>query len=163
MRCTEQAGQQGASRHLDDARFAVLWRRLGAAGSPDAVFAALSAAYAEPHRAYHGADHINDCLTQFDAVSELAHRPDEVEIALWFHDAVYDPRASDNEEKSAVWAVQALSSGGISAETAARVSHLVLATKHSALPHEPDAQFVTDIDLSILGRSPEVLDRKSVV
>jgi predicted metal-dependent HD superfamily phosphohydrolase len=139
-------------------RFSLLLHRLGGCGEPGPLFSALSAAYAESHRAYHTFAHIADCLNQFDAVSSNACRPDEVEMALWFHDAVYDPRVADNEEKSAAWVVTALFAGGMAAASVARVSSLILATKHESLAAGTDAQIVADIDLSILGREPIEFD-----
>jgi predicted metal-dependent HD superfamily phosphohydrolase len=137
---------------LDYQRFLLLCRRLGAANEPHDLFEALVAAYVEPHRAYHNDDHIADCLAQFDAVRESVAHPDEVEMALWFHDAVYDPRAADNEGKSAAWAVQALSDRKVDSEALTHIGDLILATKHQAVPNDGDAQIVVDVDLSILGR-----------
>jgi predicted metal-dependent HD superfamily phosphohydrolase len=114
--------------------------------------------YAEPARAYHTAEHIRDCLVQFDLSRHTAQRPDEVEAAIWFHDAVYAPGASDNEQRSAGLAQAILAEAGAPLEVAHRIAELVLATQHLTIPSEPDAALLCDIDLSILGRTPEVFD-----
>ena len=143
---------------LDQQRWLDLWSRLGAQGSGASIFAQLAAAYAEPQRAYHTAEHIRDCLAELDLRRGLAQYPDEVEAALWFHDAVYQPGASDNEEQSAELARTALSMGAVPREVADRTAALVLATKHASVPISPDEQLICDIDLSILGREPEIFD-----
>jgi predicted metal-dependent HD superfamily phosphohydrolase len=137
---------------LDPVRFAELWGRLRLAGDPAATFAALQRAYADPARAYHTAAHIDDCLAQLDLEPGAAARPDEVEMALWFHDAVYDSHRSDNEERSAALAAETLREAGAPPECRERIRSLVLATRHTEPPAERDAQVITDVDLSILGR-----------
>jgi predicted metal-dependent HD superfamily phosphohydrolase len=144
---------------LDEGRWTELWSRLGALGDGLSVFSRLAAAYAEPPRAYHTATHIQDCLSQFDLSRATAQRPDEVEAALWFHDAVYLPGRSDNENRSADLARAALSEGGVAPKVAQSVAELVLATRHLAIPDQPDAALLCDIDLSILGRSPGIFDQ----
>jgi predicted metal-dependent HD superfamily phosphohydrolase len=143
---------------LDQGRWLRLWERLGAQGSGHSIFAHLTTAYAEPGRAYHTAEHIRDCLTQLDLARDHAHRPDEVETALWFHDAVYVPGGSDNEVRSAQLAQAALLACGVSAGVADRIAELVLATRHLTIPSDPDTQLLCDIDLSILGRDRGVFD-----
>jgi predicted metal-dependent HD superfamily phosphohydrolase len=143
---------------LDLQRWAGLWSRLGAQGSGLSIFTHLAAAYAEPGRAYHTAEHIRDCLIQLDQSRDIARRPDEVEAAVWFHDAVYLPGASDNEDRSARLAQTALLACAVPLEVSRRVADLVLATRHLTLPREPDGQLLCDIDLSILGREPEIFD-----
>ncbi len=143
---------------LLETRFSHLWHRLGGRTDHHPLFAALAAAYSEPHRAYHNACHIAECLAEFDAVRELASRPDEVEMALWWHDAIYNPRAADNEEKSAEWMAAELSAGGVSAEVVYRISQLILATTHRLPPDDPDARIVVDVDLSRLGYAPAIFD-----
>lgn len=123
------------------------------------MFAHVAKAYAEPSRAYHNTEHIRDCLTQLDLSRELAQRPDEVEAALWFHDVIYVPGATDNEDRSARLAQSALAACGAPPETRSRVAQLVLATRHLTVPTDQDTQLVCDIDLSILGREPAVFDR----
>lgn len=118
----------------------------------------MEAAYAEPARAYHTADHIRDCLAQFDLCRQIATRPNEVEAAIWFHDAVYQPGASDNEDRSASLARTSLADAGASLEVADRIAELVLATQHLSIPEEPDAALLCDVDLSILGRAPDVFN-----
>ena len=81
-------------------RWRAAWPSVAAAGV-DAIFHDLTARYAEPQRAYHTMEHVTECLSHFDTARHLLARPDEVELALWFHDAVYDPRRGDNEEQSA--------------------------------------------------------------
>lgn len=123
------------------------------------VFDALERAYTEPHRHYHGVGHITDCLARLDEVSGEMKHPLEVEFALWFHDAVYDTHAGDNELKSAEWAHTALSSGGASGSFAQRVHDAIMATAHNAVPAGETARWVVDIDLSILGREEHEYDR----
>jgi len=94
---------------------------------------------------------LSECLSLLAPASHLAARPAEVEAALWFHDAIYELRASDNEERSAQLAQSVLHSGGVSREVVSRVAALVLATKHHAVSSQPDAQLLVDVDLSILG------------
>jgi len=79
-----------------------------------------------------------------------------VELALWLHDAVYDPRARDNEERSAEWAKSLAVKKGLDAD---RAAGLVLATKHELSTLTPDARLVVDIDLSILGQPAERFDK----
>jgi predicted metal-dependent HD superfamily phosphohydrolase len=147
------------SEALDQARWLGLWNRIQAQGSGHSIFAHLAAAYAEPGRVYHTAEHIRDCLTQFDLVRHQARWPDEVEAALWFHDAVYVPGASDNEDQSARLAEAALTARGVSSDVAGRIAELVLATRHLAIPDDPAAQLICDIDLSIFGREAAAFDR----
>lgn len=144
---------------MDLARWIALWHRLGGQGDGLAVFTRLAAAYSEPTRAYHTAEHIEDCLAQLDASDALARRADEVEAAIWFHDAVYVPASDDNEEQSAALAHLALSKAEVPPAVAERIRTLVLATRHATIPSDADAGLLCDIDLSILGRSREVFDR----
>jgi predicted metal-dependent HD superfamily phosphohydrolase len=136
----------------DQQRWTRLWTNLGARGTGLPLFAQLTAAYAEPGRSYHTLTHLQDCLQEFDNSRRLADHPHEVEAALWFHDAVYVPGASDNEEKSAELARRALTEARVRPDSAERVANLVQATRHATLPTSRDEQLICDIDLSILGR-----------
>jgi predicted metal-dependent HD superfamily phosphohydrolase len=143
---------------LDQKQWAALWSRLGAQGSGLSIFAHLATSYANPLRSYHTAEHIRDCLAQLDLSRDTARRPDEVETAIWFHDAVYISGGADNEDRSARLAQTALAACAVPLEVCRRVAELVLATRHLTIPHEPDAQLLCDIDLSILGREPAMFD-----
>lgn len=122
------------------------------------MFAHLAQSYAEPIRTYHNTAHIRDCLSQLDLSRELAGRPDQVEAAIWFHDAVYVPGAPDNEHRSARLAEISLVACAVPLEIARHVGELILATRHVTLPREPDSQLLCDIDLSILGRAAAEYD-----
>lgn len=121
-------------------------------------FDRLARAYAEPGRHYHGTAHIVDCLAELDRSAHLAERPAEVELALWFHDAVYDPRAADNERRSAEWAERVLTQAGADAKACMRIREAVLATARHDAPAGPDQALLFDVDLSILGRAPDEFD-----
>jgi predicted metal-dependent HD superfamily phosphohydrolase len=136
---------------LEEVKWREAWGRLGVTPPPAPLLAELTARYAEPHRAYHTAQHLRECFSALEPASFLAEDLAAVELGLWFHDAIYDPRAHDNEEQSARWAQSALVAAGVPAEIAARVQDLVLATKHSTMPDSPDARLLVDVDLSILG------------
>lgn len=146
------------SLSLDLPRWTNLWARLGARDSGRSTFNQLAAAYAEPARAYHNDQHLQDCLSELDRNRALARHTDEVEAALWFHDAIYDPRSSDNEARSARLAETALTTHGVPLESIRHVAALVLATRHLAPADDGDAQLVCDIDLSILGSAPPKFD-----
>jgi len=134
-------------------RWRGLWRRIGAAGNPDAVFDRIAEAYGEAQRGYHTLDHVADCLARLDKNRELALNSDEVETALWLHDVVYTPGAFDNEERSAAWGKTVLRNAGLAELFIGSVRKLILATSHAAPPEEADSALIADIDLSILGAS----------
>jgi predicted metal-dependent HD superfamily phosphohydrolase len=133
------------------ARWQAVWRELGAATVDDLLFHQLVASYSEPHRKYHTVQHLDECLAHLDEVRSEAERAGEVELALWFHDAIYDTLRKDNEKRSAEWARESALAGGLSNEQANRVYALILVTMHDALAAGRDAAVLVDVDLSILG------------
>ncbi|MDR6887073.1 MULTISPECIES: HD domain-containing protein [Variovorax] len=127
------------------------WHALGVADADETLCIELQRRYSEPQRHYHTMQHLGECLAWFERQKQLAERPGEVALALWFHDAIYDVHAHDNEAHSADWARSAMLERSAPAEAAARVHALVMATRHHAVPQGRDAELLIDIDLSILG------------
>ncbi len=118
------------------------------------VFDRLLARYREPHRAYHTIQHLEECLALLDGLHGMAGEPAVIELALWYHDAVYWPRRSDNELASAGLARADLEAAGAPDSLVERVSAMILATAHQAPPPPGDTEILIDIDLAILGAEP---------
>ncbi|RZL10368.1 MAG: N-methyl-D-aspartate receptor NMDAR2C subunit [Rubrivivax sp.] len=114
----------------------------------------LIEAYGQAHRRYHSLQHLRECLDLLPPVRGLATHPGELELAIWFHDAVYDVKGKDNELRSAQWAARELRQSGASPDQAQRVHALIMATCHTATAPDADSQLLVDIDLSILGADP---------
>jgi predicted metal-dependent HD superfamily phosphohydrolase len=137
----------------DRSRWDTLWMRLGAKGDPEAVFDLLARRYSEPHRAYHTLGHVGQCLEEWDGIRGLAPHPEAAELAIWFHDVVYDPRAADNEVRSADLAGEICT--GARLKTLTRmVRGIILDTRHDKAAATQDGALVADADLAILGRPP---------
>lgn len=141
---------------LAQTRWQRLMQSLRLPGSPS-TYDRLVAAYGEKQRHYHTAEHIADCIERLDEAREYAQCPAEVELALWFHDAIYKPMRTDNEQKSADWAHDFLSPHD--GDAARRVRAYILDTRHESSPADGDAALLVDIDLSILGRDTATYDR----
>jgi len=133
------------------------WSAWGVAAPDDALQAVLQA-YAEPHRHYHSQQHLAECLGLLEPLLIHARHPGEVELAMWFHDAVYDVHAFDNEWQSALGVQRLLQREAVANEVTARVVDLILATRHSHMPQTADEQLLVDVDLSILGAEPARFD-----
>ncbi len=134
------------------------WRELGQPEADETLFHRLVACWSEGHRHYHTLQHLYECLDLFEEVRGTAQRPGEIELALWFHDAFYDPRRDDNEERSAQWARDSVLEAGLPADTADRLHALVMATRHEVVPEDADAQLLVDVDLAILGSDAQRFD-----
>jgi predicted metal-dependent HD superfamily phosphohydrolase len=126
-----------------------------------AAFEVIRERYGEAHRFYHGIAHVESLLKLLhDDFPTLGRDRAAIELALWFHDIVYDPHAHDNEEKS-VELMQSVIGKALAPELKHKVEDFILATKHKGPVADPDAQLVVDIDLSTLGASPEDFQRYS--
>ena len=120
----------------DENRFQNLWQRNlveGAADNSSVINRQLVDAYAEPQRHYHTMKHIEHCLTRFDQCRHQLDTPDAVELAIWFHDVIYQQGACDNEARSAELYLQ-LSEQAHSAELRDRVYNMIMATLHLGEP-----------------------------
>ena len=135
-----------------------LWRQAGPDARPEAVYDELIQLYTQPHRHYHNLHHIAACLAEFDSARSLALQPLALELAIWFHDAIYDTHAPDNEERSAELAKRHLHEARSDEALTGAVNALILATKtHNPSAH-PDAPLMVDVDLSILGQPVQRFD-----
>lgn len=123
------------------------------------TYLALEKSYNETHRHYHNASHIKAVLHHFDETKHLAMAPKELELALWFHDAIYKPLSSSNELDSANWASEFLKGNKANEETINRVFQLIMVTLHNGIPNDNDEKLVVDIDLAILGSPKEIYDQ----
>lgn len=112
----------------------------------------LLSRYSEPHRGYHTLEHITNCLEALERHSVLAHDKELIELALWYHDAVYDPRAPspNNESDSALLFI----AGEIHRLSPSRVfagMDLIMATASHFDPtfelDDGDTKLMMDIDL----------------
>lgn len=113
----------------------------------------LLARWSETHRKHHTVSHLHEML---DAIGELADSGVEfdreaVELAAWFHDAIYEIGRDDNEDRSAALALELLAASPIRDE----VARLVLVTKTHKVPDDDiNGAVLSDADLSVLGSEP---------
>lgn len=121
---------------------------------PLKIFNKLIAAYNEKQRAYHTLQHLYECLVLLDSIRPDLNDAHAVVLALWFHDAVYDPQAKDNELKSAELFEQYLAQD-LSIDIVQKIKRWIVATQKHEATDELDLQFLLDIDLAILAASPE--------
>lgn len=145
-------------------RWLNLWEMLDAPTNPRPVYEYLIKRYAEPHRKYHTLQHILFCLQEFDNVRNRVdgwQAIPTVELALWYHDAVYDTRALDNEEQSGRLVVQVCLNAFLG-NLGAHAARLIMATRHTAKPEDRNAGLMVDVDLAILGQLPDVFDAYEV-
>jgi predicted metal-dependent HD superfamily phosphohydrolase len=127
----------------------------------DDIYGELVNAYTAPDRHYHDIRHIAHCLSELDGVRHLAHNPQAIEVAIWFHDVVYDGRLKDNEEQSADVAAAALKRLGASDVFIGEVQQLILFTRHDVEPSTSDGKLMADIDLASLALAPDRFDENS--
>jgi predicted metal-dependent HD superfamily phosphohydrolase len=112
--------------------------------------------YEEPHRRYHNAEHLAQVLDRIDELAGEADDADAVRIAAWFHDAVYQPLRTDNEERSAVLAERMLADTDLPAGTVTEVARLVRMTAgHDPGPGDRNGAVLNDADLAILAADPD--------
>jgi predicted metal-dependent HD superfamily phosphohydrolase len=133
------------------------WQMLGIAqmNIPIQLYDEVIKNYAQPHRHYHTQQHVAECLEHFAELRHLAKNPAEIELALWFHDVIYELLRHDNEQLSAEWAQSSVLKAGLDKTVANRIYGLVLATQHHAKPDEMDTKLLIDVDLAILGTQPQ--------
>ncbi|WP_372509587.1 HD domain-containing protein [Streptomyces humicola] len=151
-----------APRHAAHDALLVRWtellRRNQPSGGPDPVPYGenLLRRWAEQHRRYHTTDHLLAVLDRAEGLAAYADNPDAVLLAVWFHDAVYRPDRSENEERSASLAERALTEAGVEAELVAEVARLVrLTTDHDPAPGDRNGEVLCDADLAVLAGSPQ--------
>ncbi|GGN61041.1 hypothetical protein GCM10011579_026890 [Streptomyces albiflavescens] len=130
-------------------------RAPGAGPDPVPYADNLLARWQEPQRHYHTVAHLQAVLDHIDVLEKHADDPDLVRLAAWFHDAVYFPDRSENEERSARLAERALPEAGVSEERTAEVARLVrLTVTHDPADDDRNGQALCDADLAILASSP---------
>jgi predicted metal-dependent HD superfamily phosphohydrolase len=137
-------------------RWTQLLRRARCTADPVPYGENLLARWAEPHRRYHTTDHLLAVLDHAERLAGHAADPDAVLLAAWFHDAVYRPDRSENEERSAALAERALPEAGVADALTAEVARLVrLTTAHDPAAGDRNGEVLCDADLAVLAGSPE--------
>ena len=122
----------------------------------DALFLDLLDRWGEEHRRYHGRTHLLAVLEALDLLCAPATPPRTVQLAAWFHDAVYRGAAGQDEEDSARLAEERLAHAGLPAAEIEEVARLVrLTSDHRPEPGDDDGALLCDADLSVLGGEPE--------
>jgi predicted metal-dependent HD superfamily phosphohydrolase len=118
------------------------------------AFEVLVAAYTAPERHYHNLEHLAEMFRVVERLSDSVEDLAALHLAVWFHDAVYDSRAKDNEKRSGELAVDLLGPVGVPASAIDRIVQMIWATTHTANAQPPalhDTQVLLDADLAILG------------
>jgi predicted metal-dependent HD superfamily phosphohydrolase len=119
--------------------------------------------WSEPQRRYHTLDHLTAVLDRIDELEgheEYADDPAAVRLAAWFHDAVYLPDRSANEERSARLAQKALPEAGVPQDRTDEVARLVrLTVTHDPAPGDRNGEVLCDADLAILASPREAYER----
>jgi predicted metal-dependent HD superfamily phosphohydrolase len=133
------------------------WTALFATPEAEPYGEQLLRRWSEPQRKYHTVRHLAATLQVIDRLAGHAHDADLVRLAAWFHDAIYAPDRSENEERSARLAEKVLPELGVADEAIAEVARLVrLTATHDPAPDDRNGEVLCDADLAILGAPPQV-------
>ncbi|MEU7345398.1 hypothetical protein ABZ778_16010 [Streptomyces bacillaris] len=147
----------GLADLADRWRETLLAARAGAAGPDPLPYAEnLLARWAEPHRRYHTTAHLTAVLDRIDTLAPYADDVHAVRLAAWFHDAVYRPDRTENEERSAALAERALPEAGVGEAVTAEAARLVrLTVTHDPAEGDRDGEVLCDADLAVLAGGPQ--------
>lgn len=144
-------------------RLAFRWARiaetLSLRGNVEQTANGILERYIEPHRAYHNVNHLAHVLRELDEYSMMPRESALAELALWFHDAVYDPQSRENEHRSAILADRVLSFHQLPVKDIDRVTALIEDTRSHIPTADPLSAIVNDCDLAILGAEPDAYAR----
>jgi predicted metal-dependent HD superfamily phosphohydrolase len=142
-------------------RWVGLALRVSGRADPAGCGARLLAAWSQPHRSYHTAQHLTEVLDRIDEIvasdrsGDTGRDADPVRLAAWFHDAVYDPRRQDNEEASAALAARELRDLAVADRVVSEAARLILLTaSHDPAPHDAMGALLCDADLAVLASPP---------
>ena len=153
-------GLIGQISQAEDQALQELWRQLAepyGAACVDSAWKGLRKAYAARARHYHNFTHIQALLNWAARYQARLVQYDAVRFAIWYHDAIYQTRKPDNEERSATLAEQELQRLKVPAGIIQTVAQMIRATKtHQADELPEDGRWFLDFDLSILGSAPDV-------
>lgn len=152
-----RAAEVPRTKKVLEARFEALVTRLGGRDPGGQVGVALLSAWSSPERRYHDTEHLGECLVALGDVHGEDEDRDVAELALFYHDAVYDPRGPGSEAKSQELLWRDAKALAISDHVAERAAELVGATAHTGLAggaKDPLTGPVLDADLSGLARDP---------
>jgi len=119
------------------------------------LWAELQENYTASFRAYHNLTHLEEIFNYFDTYNSQIENPNELALAIFYHDAIYNIWKKDNEEKSAELANNQLKKLAINVDVISRIEKHIIATKsHQAILS--DSKWMVDFDLAILGQSEKV-------
>lgn len=121
-----------------------------------AIFNDLVEVYSDCSRHYHNLEHIHQLLNLLSEVEDRCECFSGLQLTAWFHDYVYNPQANDNELKSALYAAKILNQLNLEPKIIELVTQIIVSTqKHKPLIESRDNLIFLDLDLAILGTSPD--------
>jgi predicted metal-dependent HD superfamily phosphohydrolase len=143
---------------IDRKSWSNAWQLLGARDGGGELHRKLVQCWSQGHRHYHTLQHLQECFELLTGIEIDGKDAALVAIALWFHDAFYDPRRDDNELRSAEWAASEALAAGVPNDVAERLHDMIMATITHSPQDDELMQLMVDIDLSILGAADARFD-----
>lgn len=111
--------------------------------------------YKETHRFYHTTKHLLDVISELELTEK---NDDELFLAAVYHDAIYDPKAENNEEKSVELFLKDVKQSALTKEQTKAIQELILTTKNHLATSEKSALLI-NADLAILNKPlPELIE-----
>lgn len=110
--------------------------------------------YSGKSRHYHNLNHLDFLLIELNEVRDSLSDWDTIIFSIAYHDLIYNPLKSNNEEKSAEVSSRRLQEIGYPNEKIKMCAEMILATRKHDFSLNQDINFFTDPDLAILGQDP---------
>ncbi len=133
-------------------RFYILWKKINAKIDAKKPYYLIKKSYDQKHRRYHSLSHIEYCLKKFSQYRKYADDPTAIEMAIFFHDIIWDPTKNNNEKKSAELAEKILKKAKVKKKIISKIKRLIMATTHKNYVNDIDSRLIADIDLISLAK-----------
>ena len=122
----------------------------------DELWTEVEQNYSGKKRYYHTLQHLDNLLAELTEVKGAIQNRETVLFTLYYHDIIYNPLKSDNEERSAALAEKRMKQAGVSNAMIECCTKQILATKSHIESADSDTNYFTDADLSVLGQDWEI-------
>ncbi len=128
------------------------------------MYSVIEENYNSPERYYHNLDHISRMLETVKAFNDNIKYTDNLILAIWYHDIIYNTFRKDNEEKSAEFAEKSLSKTNLSSSDIEIIKKYIIRTSNhfDIEKGEPkEMKLFLDTDILTLGSKPEIYDNNT--